>query len=111
MGLRALRFLWVPLATPPPRGAPVPLPQPPALGRGLPQVTPIGSCQLPQVAGLGIPHGEGKTPIGIPAPQTWFGDLAPAHPTHPTATAPGPYLGARCGGGGGYGKSRGCATA
>lgn len=74
-------------------------------------MTPVGSCQFPQVMGLGIPYGQGKTPVGISAPQTQFGGLVPTleHPTHPMATAPGPYLGARCGGGG-YGRSRGCST-
>lgn len=74
-------------------------------------MTPTGSCRFPQVMGLGIPHGQGKTPTGISAPQTRFGGLVPApeHPTHPTATTLGSYLGARCSGGS-YGRSRGCAT-
>jgi len=52
---------------------------------------------------------KGRTPAGISAPRTQSGGQVPApeHPTHPTATAPGPYLGAPRGG---YGRSRGCAT-
>ena len=52
--------------------------------------------------------------MGFLPHRSGLGGLAPApeHPTHPTATALGPYLSARCGGGSSYGRSRGrsCVT-
>lgn len=44
---------------------------------------PHGVMPFPWVVGLGIPHGQGKTPSGNCAPQARFGGLVPA-PEHPT---------------------------
>lgn len=87
-GSRASRFLWVPLAAPPPPRRPAPSPPGPGDSAGDPMSLRDGVGFLPHRAGLGAWHPHWHLP-----------------PT-PTAVAPGPYLGARCGG---YGRSRGCA--
>lgn len=59
------RFLWVPLAAPPPQNTPVPPAQPQCKAGGLPQVTPVGLCRFPWVTALGIPMERGRAQVGF----------------------------------------------
>lgn len=100
-GSQASRFLWVPLAAPPPPKRPAPSPPGPG---GFPRATPrVTPC--PYVMGLGGEHPK----VGFLPHRPRLGAWHPHRclPPTPAAVAPAPYLGARCGG---YGRSRGCAT-
>lgn len=87
------------------RTAPAEAPGPqPAGTRRLPRATPrVTPC--PYVMGLGGEHPK----VGFLPHRPRLGAWHPHRclPPTPAAVAPGPYLGARCGG---YGRSRGCAT-